>query len=528
MRPTEPPLLEMHGIVKTFPGVRALGGVDLDVRAGEVHCLLGQNGAGKSTLIKVLAGAHQPDEGTITWRGEPVRLHDPQSALSLGIATIYQELDLVSGLTVADNVFLGREQSRFGLTFPGEINRRAAALLTRLGHPEIRPGAELGSLSAASQQMVSIARALSQDARLIIMDEPSAVLDNEEVQRLFTVIRDLTAEGVAIVYISHRLEEIREIGDRITVLKDGRTVATGLPARETPTREVITLMTGRTIEYVFPERRQPVSATQEPLLEVEDLGLYGTFGGVSFAVRPGEIVGLAGLVGSGRSEILETIYGARRATGGVVRVDGRALRRGDVGAAVAAGVGLAPEERKSQALLLGESVARNITISSLARFAKGGLLSGAAERAAAREQVRSLDVRPADETREVRTLSGGNQQKVVLARWLLRDCKVLLLDEPTRGVDVGARSEIYALVRDLADRGVAVVVVSSEIPEVLGLADRVLVIAEGRVLAQEPADALDEHRVLDLVMQGTTTHGQGPVLHDTTHLEKAQHEGTVA
>jgi ribose transport system ATP-binding protein len=524
----EAPLLEMRGIVKTFPGVRALGGVDLDVRAGEVHCLLGQNGAGKSTLIKVLAGAHQPDEGDIHWRGEQVRLSDPQSALGLGIATIYQELDLVSGLTVADNVFLGREQSRFGLTFPGEINRRAAALLTRLGHPEIRPGAEVGSLSAASQQMVSIARALSQDARLIIMDEPSAVLDNEEVQRLFTVIRDLTAEGVAIVYISHRLEEIREIGDRITVLKDGRTVATGLPARETPTREVITLMTGRTIEYVFPERRRPVEGDPQPLLEVEDLALHGTFSGVSFAVRPGEIIGLAGLVGSGRSEILETVYGARRATAGRVRVAGRRLRAGDVGAAVAAGVGLAPEERKSQALLLGESVARNISISSLARFSRGGLLSRAAERAAAREQVRSLDVRPTDETREVRTLSGGNQQKVVLARWLLRDCKVLLLDEPTRGVDVGARSEIYALVRDLADRGVAVVVVSSEIPEVLGLADRVLVIAEGRVLAEEPAAALDEHRVLDLVMQGTTTHGQGPVLHDTTHLEKTQHEGTVA
>ncbi|MGX5654487.1 sugar ABC transporter ATP-binding protein [Geodermatophilus nigrescens] len=522
------PLLEMQGIVKTFPGVRALGGVDLDVRAGEVHCLLGQNGAGKSTLIKVLAGAHQPDEGTIAWQGEHVALGDPQAALRLGIATIYQELDLVSGLTVADNVFLGREQARMGFVRPAEINRRAAALLTRLGHPEIRPSAEVGSLSAASQQMVSIARALSQDARLIIMDEPSAVLDNEEVDRLFAVIRDLTAEGVAIVYISHRLEEIREIGDRITVIKDGRTVATGLPARETPTREVITLMTGRDIEYVFPERATPVAAGTAPLLEVEDLGLRGSFSDVSFAVRPGEIVGLAGLVGSGRSEILETVYGARRATSGVVRVGGRALRRGDVGSAVAAGIGLAPEERKSQALLLGESVANNISISSLARFARGGFLARSAERAAAREQVRSLDVRPADETREVRTLSGGNQQKVVLARWLLRDCRVLLLDEPTRGVDVGARSEIYALVRDLADRGVAVVVVSSEIPEVLGLADRVLVVAEGRVMAEEPAGALDEHRVLDLVMQGTTTHGVAPELHHTTGVGTAQHEGTGA
>src|SRR4051812_28853015 len=495
----------MHGIVKTFPGVRALDGVDLDVRPGEVHCLLGQNGAGKSTLIKVLAGAHQPDAGRIAWRGEDAALSNPQAAMSLGIATIYQELDLVPGLTVADNIFLGREFHRFGLTRIGQGNRAAAKLLARLGHPEIRPTAEVGSLSAASQQMVSIARALSQDAKLIIMDEPSAVLDNEEVERLFTVIRDLTAHDVAVVYISHRLEEIREIGDRITVLKDGATVATGLPARDTPTRDVITLMTGRTIEYVFPERHDGPRSTGEPLLEVEGLGLQGSFADVNFTVRPGEIVGLAGLVGSGRSEILETVFGARKATRGTVRVGGKRLRAGDVGGAVAAGVGLAPEERKSQALLLGDSIYRNISISSLARFARGGFLSGGAERKAARGQVQALDVRPSDVDREVRTLSGGNQQKVVLARWLLRDCRVLLLDEPTRGVDVGARSEIYALIRALADRGVAVVVVSSEIPEVLGLADRVLVVADGAVVTSAPADELDEHRVLDLVMQGAAS-----------------------
>jgi ribose transport system ATP-binding protein len=495
------PLLRMTGIVKQFPGVRALDGVDLDVRAGEVHCLLGQNGAGKSTLIKVLAGAHEPDEGEVNWRGEPVRLSSPQVSMGLGIATIYQELDLVPGLTVAENIFLGHETSRFGFTRPAQANRAAAALLARLGHPEIRPAMEVGTLPAAAQQMVSIARALSHDVRLIVMDEPSAVLDTEEVQRLFGVIRDLTTGGVAVVYISHRLEEIREIGDRVTVLKDGRTVATGLPVVRTPTNQIVTLMTGRSIEYVFPPRRAEPSAG-EPLLEVEGLALRGTFAGVSFAVRPGEVVGLAGLVGSGRSEILETIYGARRATAGTVRVGGRRLRPGDVGTAVAAGVGLCPEERKSQALLLGEPVYRNIGLASLGRFARGGFLSGAAEQEAARAQVAALDVRPADVHREVRTLSGGNQQKVVLARWLLRDCRVLLLDEPTRGVDVGARSELYALVRALADRGVAVVVVSSEIPEVLGLADRVLVVSDGRVVSDGPAEALDEHAVLDMVMEG--------------------------
>ncbi|MGP3968924.1 sugar ABC transporter ATP-binding protein [Streptomyces sp. 6N223] len=490
----------MRGIVKVFPGVRALDGVDLDVRAGEVHCLLGQNGAGKSTLIKTLAGVHQPDEGSIHWQGRRVRLAHPQAATRQGIATIYQELDLVEHLTVAENISLGHEPATAGFTHRAEARRAAAALLARLGHPEISPSTPVGRLSAASQQIVSMARALSHEVRLIVMDEPSAVLDQSEVARLFTVIRELTEQGVAVVYISHRLAEIREIGDRVTVLKDGRTVAAGLPAAGTPTSELIHLMTGRDIEYAFPERR-PVPPG-EPVLDVADLSLRGVFSGVSLQVRPGEVVGLAGLVGSGRSEVLETIYGARKATTGTVTVAGRRLRRGSVGAAVAAGVGLCPEERKSQGLLLDESVYRNISISTLGRFSRGGFLTGSAERRAAAEHTRALDVRPADIERTVRTLSGGNQQKVVLARWLLRQCRVLLLDEPTRGVDVGARSEIYALIRRLADEGVAVVLVSSEVPEVLGLADRVLVLREGHVAHTGPADEIDEHRVLDLVMEG--------------------------
>src|SRR3954452_11643731 len=300
----------MRGIVKQFPGVRALDGVDLDVEAGEVHCLLGQNGAGKSTLIKVLAGAHRPDAGEITFDGQAVAFASPQAADQAGIATIYQELDLVPGLSVAENVVLGHEPARLGFTRPRDAEARARQLMRRLGHPELSVRRELGRLSAAGQQVVSMARALSRDARLIVMDEPSAVLDPEEVQNLFRVIRELTADGLAVVYISHRLEEIRQIGDRVTVLKDGRTVARNLPARETPTAEVIRLMTGRSIEYVFPER------TGEPgdvVLEVEGLARAGEFAGVSFTARAGEIVGLAGLVGSGRSEILETVYGARRA-----------------------------------------------------------------------------------------------------------------------------------------------------------------------------------------------------------------------
>ncbi|SBT92250.1 monosaccharide ABC transporter ATP-binding protein, CUT2 family [Streptomyces sp. DI166] len=499
----EPPLLSMSGITKSFPGVRALDGVDLDVQAGEVHCLLGQNGAGKSTLIKVLAGAHQPDTGTIRWRGEDVTLRSPIAAMRLGIATIYQELDLVEHLSVAENVHLGHEPTTAGFVVRRKTARESTArLLKRLGHPEIDPGRLVGQLSAAQQQIVSMARALSHDVRLIVMDEPSAALDPDEVDNLFRIVGDLTADGVAVVYISHRLEEIRRIGDRVTVLKDGRAVAGGLPAKSTPTRDVVALMTGRNVEYVFPER--PVGdAAGAPVLQVKGLSRQGEFEPLDLEVRAGEIVGLAGLVGSGRSEILETIYGARKPTTGQVLVDGKELRPGSVRAAVRAGLGLAPEERKAQALLMLESVTRNVSVSSMSRFARAGWIDRSAELGAARAATRELSLRPDNPAVPVRTLSGGNQQKAVLARWLLRGCRVLLLDEPTRGVDVGARAELYAVVRRLADEGLAVLLVSSEVPEVLGLADRVLVLREGRVVHTAPARALDEHRVLDLVMEGS-------------------------
>lgn len=501
--PPDAPVLTMTGITKTFPGVRALDGVDLDVLPGEVHCLLGQNGAGKSTLIKVLSGAHQPDEGHITWRGEPVTLSSPSAATALGVATIYQELDLVEGLSVAENVHLGHEPAAAGFVRRRQLVASTAELLRKLGHPEIDPGRSVGSLSAAGRQIVSMARALSHEVRLIVMDEPSAVLDSDEVDNLFRIVGELTADGVAVIYISHRLEEIRRIGDRVTVLKDGRAVARGLPARTTSTRDVVALMTGRDVAHAFPARAEAVSPDAEPVLRVEQLARQGEFAPLDLSVRAGEIVGLAGLVGSGRSEILETVYGARRPTSGRVLVDGRPLRPGSVGAAVRAGLGLAPEERKAQGLLLLESVTRNVSVSSLARFSRGGWLDRDAERAAAHARTRDLSLHPDDPDRPVRTLSGGNQQKAVLARWLLRGCKVLLLDEPTRGVDVGARSELYALIRRLAADGVAVLLVSSELPEVLGLADRVLVLREGQVVHTAAARDLTEHRVLDLVMAGS-------------------------
>ncbi|MFF8414396.1 sugar ABC transporter ATP-binding protein [Streptomyces omiyaensis] len=503
----ESPLLTMSGITKHFPGVRALDGVDLEVAPGEVHCVLGQNGAGKSTLIKVLAGAHRPDGGTIAWRGETVAPASPIAAMRLGIATIYQELDLVEGLSVAENVFLGHEPTSAGFVVRAGAARSATVgLLERLGHGEIDPGAPVGELSAAQRQIVSMARALSHEVRLIVMDEPSAALDPEEVRNLFRTVGDLTADGVAVVYISHRLEEIRRIGDRVTVIKDGRTVAGGLPAKSTSTDEVVRLMTGRDVAYVFPERPDPPAGpAAEPVLRVEGLAREGEFAPFDLELRPGEIVGLAGLVGSGRSEILETVYGARRPGAGRVLVDGVALRPGSVPAAVRAGLGLAPEERKAQGLLLMESVTRNVTLSTLSRFSRAGWLDRRRERSAARQETRGLSLRPDDPDAAIRTLSGGNQQKAVLARWLLRGCKVLLLDEPTRGVDIGARAELYAVIRRLADDGLAVLLVSSEVPEVLGLADRVLVLREGRVVHTADARELDEHRVLDLVMEGSPT-----------------------
>ncbi|MEU4215907.1 sugar ABC transporter ATP-binding protein [Actinoplanes sp. NPDC026623] len=496
-------VLRLEGVVKTFPGVRALDGVELEVRAGEVHCLLGQNGAGKSTLIKVLAGVHHADEGSVTWLGESFAPASPQAAMRAGIATIYQELDLVDDLSVAENAFLGHEESRGGFLRRRSTAAKTREILGRLGHAHISPRSLVRSLPAAGKQIVSMARALSHDAKLIVMDEPSAVLAHDEVENLFRIIRELTSHGIAVIYISHRLEEIRDIGDRVTVLKDGRTTAANLPARGTPTRELVSRMTGRTIEYVFPPR---VEATpREPLLVVEGLTRDGEFADASLTVGAGEIVGIAGLVGSGRSELLETIFGARRADRGTVTLDGKRITT--IGAAVKHGMGMAPEERKSQALLLDLPIYRNMTLSSFAGYARGGFTDTGRERAAASQTADLLELRPRDVGRAVRTLSGGNQQKVVVGRWLLGGTKLLLLDEPTRGVDVGARAELYQVIHDLAARGVGVLLVSSEVPEVLGLADRVLVMREGHLIHEAPADEIDEATVLDLVMAGSLMEG---------------------
>jgi ribose transport system ATP-binding protein len=485
------PLLAVRNLTKVYPGVRALDGVDLDVVEGEVHCLLGPNGAGKSTLIKCVAGASEPTSGEILFLGEPLPSGDPAGSLKRGVATIYQELDLVPDLSVAESIFLAHEPRRGPLLHLDRMYRESAALLTRLGHDAIPVRAKVGRLRPAAQQIVSIARALSRDVRLLIMDEPSAILDDAEINTLFDVVRRLTAEGVGVVYISHRLDEIRRIGDRVTVLADGRTTATGIPA-STPTDELVELMVGRRVEQLYPDR--PVG-TDRVLLEVRDLKRLPDVRGVSLEVRAGEVVGLGGLVGSGRTELLRLVYGLDQPESGEVLVEGKRLRPNRPDLAIRRGLGLAPEDRKSQALLLDWSVTKNVTIADLRRFSRV-LLDVGRERRRAREELQSLKTVPDDPDRAVRLFSGGNQQKVVLARWLLHECRLLLLDEPTRGVDIATKAEIYRIISDLAGAGLGVLVVSSELEELVGICTRVLVMREGEIVAEVEGRAATERELL--------------------------------
>jgi ribose transport system ATP-binding protein len=494
-----PTVLEVRGLVKTYPGVEALRGVDFNVRQGEVHCLLGPNGAGKSTLIKCVSGAVEPTAGEILVDGEPLPERDPKAALARGVATIYQELDLVEDLSVAQNVFLGHEPRRGPLLDLGRMRSESAALLARLGHEKIDPRTPVRALRPAAKQIVSIARALSYEARILIMDEPSAILDGGEVETLFEVVRRLTAEGVGVVYISHRLDEIRRIGDRVTVLADGATAADGIAA-DTPTDELVWLMVGRKVERLYPERPR---GGDEVLLEVRDVKALPMVRGVSFEVHAGEVLGIGGLVGSGRSELLRLICGIDRREEGEVIVDGRRLAPNRPDRAIAAGLGLAPEDRKSQGLLLDWSLTKNITLADLGRFSHG-LLDVRGEREAAREQLQALHTVPDDPGRHARELSGGNQQKVVLSRWLLRECRVLLLDEPTRGVDIPSKAEIYRIVTELAGRGLGVVLVSSELEELAGICTRVLVMREGELVAEVDGARASERELLSHAVAPTT------------------------
>ncbi len=486
----EQKILEVRDVVKEFPGVLALQGVSFDVVGGEVHCLLGPNGAGKSTLIKCISGVHEPTSGEILFMGDALPVGDPAESLKRGVATIYQELDLVEDLTVAESIFLAHEPRRGPLLDFDEMRRMASALLARLGHEAISPRTKVRALRPAAQQIVSIARALSVDARLLIMDEPSAILDEGEIETLFDVVRRLTDDGVGVVYISHRLDEIRRIGSRVTVLADGRTTATGIPAT-TPTEELVELMVGHKVDQLYPER--PV-ASDQVLLDVRAVRRLPAVRSASLQLHAGEVLGLGGLVGSGRTELLHLIYGLDVPDEGEIWLDGSKLPA-NPGAAIAAGLGLAPEDRKSQALVLDWAVAKNVSLASLSRFTHP-LLNIRAERSKAREQLQKLNTVPDDPDRIVRLLSGGNQQKVVLARWLLRECRVLLLDEPTRGVDVKTKAELYRIITDLARAGVGVLVVSSELEELVGICSRILVMRDGEIVAEIDGKSASERELL--------------------------------
>ncbi|MFD7604562.1 sugar ABC transporter ATP-binding protein [Streptomyces mirabilis] len=496
-------LLRIEGIRKTFPGVVALDSVDFDLRRGEVHVLLGENGAGKSTLIKMLSGAYQPDSGRVLVDGEEVRVHGAQDSERLGIATIYQEFNLVPDLTVAENIFLGRQPRRYGLIDRKRMEAEAAELLERVG-VSVSPRARVRELGIARLQMVEIAKALSLNARVLIMDEPTAVLTSEEVEKLFAIVRRLREDGVGIVFITHHLEEIAALGDRVTVIRDGKSV--GQVPASTTEDELVRLMVGRSIEQQYPRVRAAVDdGSGTTLLTVEGLTRDGVFHDVSFEVRAGEVVGIAGLVGAGRTEVVRAVFGADPYDKGTVKVAGSALRRHDVNAAMAAGIGLIPEDRKGQGLLLDASVEENLGLVTMRAATHGGLVDLKGQRAAAARIAEQLGVRMAGLGQHVRTLSGGNQQKVVIGKWLLADTKVLILDEPTRGIDVGAKVEIYQLVNELTAAGAAVLMISSDLPEVLGMSDRVLVMAQGRIAGELSADEATQDSVMALAVSTPTT-----------------------
>ncbi|MCS6846072.1 MAG: sugar ABC transporter ATP-binding protein [Caldilineales bacterium] len=470
-------ILVMEHISKSFPGVKALDDVRLTVRRGTVHALMGENGAGKSTLMKVLVGMYTPDSGSILFQGQPVTIDKPETALNLGISMIHQELSPVPYMTVAENIFLGREPvGKFGLIDKRKMIADTRALLERLDI-NLDPSALMRDLSVANTQMVEIAKAISYDATLIIMDEPTSAITEREVAHLFQLIRGLKERGVAIIYITHKMDEVFEIADEITVLRDGRHVAT-VPASQVDRNSLIAMMVGRELTNIFPKEEAPIG---EVVLSVRNLCRNGVVKDVSFDVRRGEILGIAGLMGSGRTEVIETIFGIKKADSGEIRIKGQKVQINSPADAIAHGMALLTEDRKRTGIMGVLPVRDNMMIASLETYSLAGFLNKRLINETCEREKRRLDIKTPSMEQLIKFLSGGNQQKVLVSRWLLTAPDILILDEPTRGIDVGAKSEIHRLMCKLAQEGKAIVMISSELPEILGMSDRVLVMHEGRV-----------------------------------------------
>ena len=502
---TPNPILEARNIGKYFPGVKALDGVNLAVYGGRVHAVVGENGAGKSTLMKILSGVYQPDAGEIFVDGVEIRFENPQAAESRGIAIIHQELNLVPALSVAENVFLGREPANFGFVDKAQMRREATALLARLGHP-LNVEKTVSTLKISDRQIIEIAKALSLNTQVLIMDEPTTALATSDVEKLFAVIRSLTASGVGIVYISHKMDELFTIADEFTVLRDGQ-FAGHILAQETNPKELVKMMVGREITHL---RAEKSPTENRELLRVENLSSEARdargrrkLNDLNFTVHRGEILGIAGLMGAGRTEILESLFGVLPATKGAkISIDGAAISIKNPPDAIKNGIALVSEDRKNQGLILNMDVAGNITLPELKNFTKFGFLDGRAENVTAREWVDKLAIKTPSVATQTVNLSGGNQQKIVLAKWLLTKPRVLLLDEPTKGIDIKGKTEIYRLIEELALEGIGIIIVSSELPELLALSDRILVLREGEFAGEISREAATEEKIIELATIG--------------------------
>ena len=506
-------LLKLTGITKTFGGTHALKGVSFDLRSGEVHALMGENGAGKSTLIKVMTGAHIADAGTIEVRGKVIEQNSPTIARSLGIAAIYQQPALFPDLTVAENIAFGLEVGGAWRRIRWQDRRRKAReLLDRVG-AEISPDAEVRTLTMPQQQLIEIARAIGTDARVLIMDEPTASLSDREVEHLFTVIQQLRRQNVGIIYISHRMEEIAQVADRVTVLRDGALVATR-PMKEVSRVELIRLMVGRELSSVFPKVQVPLG---DPVIELKEVSCKESgVKGVSFSVRAGEILGLAGLVGAGRTELARVLFGLTPADSGQIVLKGNSVVVDSPARAVELGIGYVPEDRRRHGVILDMPVAANTTMAILNQISTAGWLNFGRERAVAASFVERFSIKTASLASPVGTLSGGNQQKVALARWLATNPAVIILDEPTQGVDVGAKSEIHRLMGELAGKGLAIIMISSELPEVLGMSDRIAVMHAGQIVGMLDRSEASQEKVLEMALGHTvespSINGKGATL----------------